>query len=170
MVTVSSSFRHQVLYISPVVVAAVVGGAWIAVNAGGGRGQAHTVWQVSVLAENAVALLLRRRKPVGSLGGVLLVYTLFQLYAITLLPALIAMFTVARVRTRRVVLAAAAMTAAVVAVVPYLHGGKLTMMTSLGLAAAVGCSAAAGMYVRARQLRTAEAVACAPAPSVVDGA
>ena len=89
MVTVGPSFRDRLLYICPVVVAAVLGGAWIAVNAGGGRGQVHTVWQVLVLTENSAALLLRRRKPVGSLAGVLLAYGLFQLYAITLLPVLV---------------------------------------------------------------------------------
>jgi hypothetical protein len=67
------------------------------------------------------------------------------------------MFKVARVRARRVALAAATMTAAVLVVVPYLHGGKLGLLASLGLVAAVGCSTVAGCYVRGRQLRTAGA-------------
>lgn len=124
MVAVSPRFRRRVCYFGPVVVAAVFGGVWVALAAGGTRGHAHTVWQSLVVAESAVALLLRRRKPVWSLAGILLVYVVFELYVITLLPALVALFTVTRACGRRTAVVAAAATTVVLVLAPYLLGAR----------------------------------------------
>jgi hypothetical protein len=124
MMAVSQQFRRRVCYVAPVVVAAVLGGTWIALHAGGSRGHAHTVWQSLVVAENAVALSLRRRKPVGSLAGILLVYVVFQLYVITLLPASVALFAVTRACGRRTAVVAAVVTAVVLVLAPYLLGAR----------------------------------------------
>lgn len=155
MTVIDPQLRKWVVYAGPVVLTVILGGIWIAVNAHSGRGQAHTAWQVAVLAENAVALMLRRRKPVGSLAGILLVYVLFRLYAITLLPALVAIFTVARMGSYRIALAAAGISAAILAVFPYLHDSHLNVLAGAGIVAATGCSAVAGRYAGAGRLRGA---------------
>jgi hypothetical protein len=77
-----------------------------------------------VVAENAVALLLRRRKPVWSLAGILLVYVAFQLYVITLLPALVALFAVTRACSRQTAVAAAAVTTLALVPAPFLLGAR----------------------------------------------
>jgi len=46
-------------------------------------------------APRPVALLVRRRHPIGALVGVLVVYAVFQLPPTMLLPVLVALFTVA---------------------------------------------------------------------------
>jgi hypothetical protein len=122
--SVSAEVRRRVWYLAPVVVAAALGGTWIALHTGGGRGHAHTVWQSLVVAESAVALLLRRRKPVWSLAGILLVYLAFELYVITLLPALVALFEVTRACSRRTAVVAAAVTTVVLVTAPFLLGAR----------------------------------------------
>jgi hypothetical protein len=136
---------------APVVLVVAVGATWIAVHASAGRGQVHTVFQVLVLAENAVALLLRRRKPVGALAGILVVYLLVDLDAITILPVLIALLTVAEMRTRRVTAIAGPATAAIVVAMPYLHGDQVNVVTGPLLhLAAVAIAVALGSWPRAR--------------------
>jgi hypothetical protein len=148
-----SRLGSRLLYAAPVVVTAAMGAVWVAMAGGGGRGQAHTVWQSLVVAESTVALLLRRRKPAGSLAGILLVYAVFALHAITVVPALVALFTVARTRGRRGAVLAAAVTAAVFVLFPYLPGGTVSVLAWVGLPLAAGLTAAAGMGARAWQLR-----------------
>jgi hypothetical protein len=121
---VSAQAWRRVWYVAPVVVAAVLGGTWIALHAGGGRGHAHTVWQSLVVVESSVALLLRRRKPVWSLAGILLVYLVFELYVITLPPALVALFEVTRACRRRTAVVAAAVTTVVLVTAPFLLGAR----------------------------------------------
>jgi ABC-2 type transport system permease protein len=111
----------RLLYAAPVVIITAYGALWIAANAGGGRAAAHTLWQSLTLTEITVALLLRRRKPVGALAGILAVYLVFDLPWLTLPPMLFMLLTVAAIRDRRAVAVATAAVAAVIAAGPYLH-------------------------------------------------
>jgi hypothetical protein len=124
MWTVTPQLRSRALFLIPVIASVAVGVTWIALNAGGARGPAHTVWQSLVVTETAVALLLRRNKPVGALAGTVAAYVLFQLYVITLLPIAASLYTVTRLRGRRVAIPAAVVTVVVVALTPLLYGGR----------------------------------------------
>ena len=97
----SSSWPRMVLYTAPVVVIALYGALWIALHAGGGRGSTHTFFQSLALAEAVLALLLRRRKPVGAFAGVLVAYALFSLDPLLLPAVLFGLLTVAAERDRR---------------------------------------------------------------------
>ena len=108
----------------PVIVVMLLGGTWIAVHASAGRGQVHTVFQVLALAESAVALLLRRRKPVGALAGILVAYLLVDLDTILILPLLLALLTVAEMRGARTTAVAGLITAVTVVAMPLLHGDR----------------------------------------------
>jgi uncharacterized membrane protein len=130
-----------------------LGATWIAMHATGERGATHTVFQVLALGECGIALLLRWRKPVGALAGILVVYALVDLDTITILPVLLALLTVAELRGRRTVIAAAAATAIVVAVMPYLHGDAVSLgARTLPHLAAVALSVALGFWLRGRRL------------------
>jgi len=129
-----------------------LGATWIAMHATGGRGATHTAFQVLALSECGIALLLRWRKPVGALASILVVYALVDLDTITILPVLLALLTVAELRGRRTVIAAATATAVVVAVMPYLHGDTVSLgARTLPHLAAVGLSVALGLWLRARR-------------------
>ena len=93
---------------APVAVTALYGAWWIAAHAGGGRASAHTLWQSLALAEALLALLLRYRKPVGALAGILAAYLLLALDPLLLPGVLVALFTVAATRRRRTMAIAAA--------------------------------------------------------------
>ena len=69
----------------------------IALHAPQARGFTHPLFQSLALAENPVALVLRRHKPVGALAVILTVYALVDLESITLLPLVLALLTVATV-------------------------------------------------------------------------
>ena len=138
----------------PVIVVVLLGGTWIAVHASAGRGQVHTVFQVLALAESAVALLLRRRKPVGALAGILVAYLLVDLDTILILPLLLALLTVAEMRGARTTAVAGLITAVTVVAMPLLHGGR----AQPGLLAGpvphllgVGLAVALGAWLRARR-------------------
>ena len=138
----------------PVIVVMLLGGTWIAVHASAGRGQVHTVFQVLALAESAVALLLRRRKPVGALAGILVAYLLVDLDTILILPLLLALLTVAEMRGARTTAVACLLTAVTVVAMPLLHGDR----TQPGLLAGpvphllgVGLAVAVGAWLRARR-------------------
>jgi hypothetical protein len=146
----SQEGRDRVLYVAPVALVAAVGMAWIVFHASSGRGQAHTLFQILALTENVIALLLRRRKPVGALASILLVYLLVDLEPVTGLPVLLALLTVAMAGSRRAVALSTAATAVIVVSMPYLHGDHTTMVAGLLRAAAVGCAVAVGSYLRAR--------------------
>jgi hypothetical protein len=138
---------------APVVVIALYGALWIALHAGGGRGSAHTLFQSLALAETVLALLLRRRKPVGALAGILAAYLLFDLGPLLLPAVLLALLTVAVIRDHRTVAVAAAAIAAVIAATPYIHHDTVSF-ARYGLAAA-GAAVAAGIYLRTRRNRRA---------------
>jgi hypothetical protein len=86
------NLHSALLHAAPVAVTAVYGAWWIAAHAGGGRGSAHTLWQSLALAETLVALLLRHRKPVGALAGILAAYLLVDLDPLLLPGLLFALF------------------------------------------------------------------------------
>jgi len=138
----------------PVIVVVLLGGTWIAVHASAGRGQVHTVFQVLALAESAVALLLRRRKPVGALAGILVAYLLVDLDTILILPLLLALLTVAEMRGARTTAVAGLITAVTVVAMPLLHGGRAQPGLLAGPVAhllGVGLAVALGAWLRARR-------------------
>ncbi len=135
---------------APVVVVVLLGGTWIALHAPAGRGQVHTLFQVLALTENAIALLLRHRKPVGALAGILVVYVLVDLDPITILPVLLALLTVARLRGPRTTAVAGLVTAAAVAAMPYLHGDRVSPLAGpVAHLLAVGLAVGLGTWLRA---------------------
>ncbi len=112
--------RHRsgtVVHLAPVLLVAAWGVAWIGFHASQ-LAYARSLFQMLALAEGVIALLLRRRKPVGALVGILIAYLAFQLDPL-LLPALLtALFTVATLPVRRTALLATAATAVTVAALP----------------------------------------------------
>ena len=147
-----SSWPRMVRHVTPVAAIAVYGALWIALHAGGGRGSAHTFFQSLALAEAVLALLLRGRKPVGALAGILAVYLVFSLDPLLLPAVLFALLTVAATRGHRTAAIAAAATAAVFAASPYLGRDAVSFAAySLPRLAAVAVAVAAGMYLRARR-------------------
>jgi hypothetical protein len=143
---------RTVTLVAPVVLVVVWGVAWIASHASaGGGGHLHTMFQTAALAESVVALLLRRRKPLGALVGILVAYLLFQLDPLLLPPLLLALLNVALQKERRTVLLATAATAAAVVALP------LTGRAPVGLAGyllprvlPVAAAAALGLWARTR--------------------
>jgi len=131
--------------VAPVVAVVVVGALLIAFDTGAGLRSTHQIWLSMVLAESAVALLFRRRHPVGALAGVLTTFVLFDAPAVSLLPLLVALFTVVSSRPRRMGVAAAAVCVAAVAAAALLHGGGfnvghqgLVPLTAVALAYVIG--------------------------------
>ena len=148
------AWPRTVLYVAPVAAIALYGALWIALHAGGGRGSAHTVFQSVALAESVVALLLRGRKPVGALSGILAAYLLFQLDPLLLPAVLLALLNVAMMRDRRTTAIAGTVTAALIAAWPDIRGHAVSFVAySLPRLAAAGAAVAAGLYLRARQDR-----------------
>jgi len=143
---------QTMLFAAPVVVIAVYGALWIALHAGGGRGSTHTFFQCLALAETVLALLLRKRKPVGALAGILAAYLLFALDPLLLPAVLFALLTVAVARDHRTAAAAAAATTAALAAAPYLRGDAAGFAGyTLPRLAAACAVVAAGTYLRARR-------------------
>jgi hypothetical protein len=99
------------LHAAPIAVTAVYGALWIGLHAGGGRASAHTLWRSPALAETLLALLLRERKSVGALAGILAAHLLLALDLLLLPGVLVALFTVATTRYRRTMALAATATA-----------------------------------------------------------
>jgi hypothetical protein len=131
---------------------ALLGAVWIVLHARAGRAGAHTLFQVLALAECTIALLLRGRKPVGALAGIVVVYALADLDAIMILPILLAVAAVADRRGRRTAAAATLVTASVVGVMPFLHGDRVSVLvgTLPHLAAVIG-AAGLGAWVHAHR-------------------
>ena len=131
-------------HVPPVLLVAVWGVAWIGFHASQ-RAYVHSLFQTLALAESVIALLLRRRKPVGSLLGILIAYFAFQLDPLLLPPLLIALLTVATVTERRTALLATAATAIAVVALPLtgrgpidLAGYLLPRLLAVAAAAAIG--------------------------------
>jgi FtsH-binding integral membrane protein len=132
--------------VAPVALVAAWGIAWIASHTSPDA-YAHVLFQTLALAESVIALLLRRRKPVGALIGILVAYFAFQLDPLLVPALLIALFTVATLTERRTTMLATAATAATVAALPLtgrasidLAGYLLPRMLAVSTAAAAGRS------------------------------
>ena len=152
------TLSRTVAYAAPAAVVAVYGALWIALHTGGGRQSAHTLFQSLALAECVLALLLRRRKPAGALAGILAAYLLFSLDPLLLPAVLFALCTVAAARDNRTTAVAAAVTALALATGPSIRGEAVSFAGySLPRLAAVGIAVAAGMYLRERRNRRAQA-------------
>ena len=135
-----------VVHLAPVLLVAVWGVAWIGLHASEHTG-VHTLFQTLALTESVIALLFRRRNPLGALFGILVAYFAFELDPLLLPPMLIALFTVAELADRGNVLLGAAATAATVAALPVTGraSGDLAAHLSLRLLAV---AAAAGSGCR----------------------
>jgi len=119
----------------PAALLVIVGAFAITFSAGGGTRSTHLFWLSLVLAENAFALLLRRRHPVAALAGVLATYFVFDFPPIALPALVVAMSTIAASGKRRVIGRAGAISALVVVAVPLLHRDSLPLHAGLALAA-----------------------------------
>jgi hypothetical protein len=136
----------------PVFPIALFGAVWIVLHARTGRAGTHTLFQVLALAECTIALLLRGRKPVGALAGIVVVYALADLDTIMILPVLLAVATVVDRRGWRAGAAATLLTALVVAAMPFLHGDRVSVpAATLPHLAAVILAAGLGAWVRAHR-------------------
>jgi K+ transporter len=136
----------------PVVPIALFGAVWIVLHATSRRGGTHTLFQVLALAECTIALLLRGRKPVAALAGIVVAYALADLDTIMILPVLLAVATVADRRGRSTAAAATLMTALIVVAMPFLHGDQVSVLTgALPHLAAVVLAAGLGAWVRAHR-------------------
>jgi len=146
-----NKLRSALLHAAPAVIMAVYGALWITLRAGGGRSSAHTLWQSLALTETVMALLLRQRKPVGALAGILAAYLAFDLDALLLPAVLVALLTVAATCGRLTAVVAAAATAAAIAAMPYLYGDPVSLSWYLcPRLAAAAIAAAAGIYLHER--------------------
>jgi hypothetical protein len=136
----------------PVLPITLFGAVWIALHASGGRAGAHTLFQALALAEGTIALLLRGRKPVAALAGILVVYALTDLDTIMILLVLLALATVADRRERRTAAVATLLTASVVVAMPFLRSDQVSILTGgLPHLAAVILAAGLGAWVRANR-------------------
>jgi hypothetical protein len=138
------------VHLAPVLLVAAWGVARIAFHTSQHVG-AHTLFQTLALAESVIALLLRRRKPVGVLVGILIAYFAFELAPLLLPPLLIALFTVAYLTERRSALLATAATATTVVALPLtgrapvdLAGDLVPRLLAVAAAAAIGPRGSAG--------------------------
>jgi hypothetical protein len=106
-------------HVAPVLIVAVYGTVWIAVHASM-QARMHVLLQGLALLETVSALLLRRRKPIGALVGIVAISGLFQLEALLFPAIVLAVLTAARYSGRQTALLATACTAAAVGVLPNL--------------------------------------------------
>ena len=144
---------NRVLYFAPMAVALLWGASWIALHAHLARGFVHPLFQILALIENETALLLRRRKPVGALAGILAVYIIVDLEPTTLLPVLIALFTGTAASSRRVAVGAIVATTLLVMATPFIHRDSIDLLAyAFWHLTAIGLVAAAGVFWRSRQM------------------
>jgi hypothetical protein len=155
MIDLPQGLWNRVFYLAPVAFVLLYGASWIAIHAHQARGYTHPLYQSLALAENVIALLLRRRKPIGALAGILAVYILVDLEPTTLLPVLLSLFTVTTVSTRWVTVWAIVATTLFVMARPFIHGDSIDLLAySFSHLTAIGLMAAAGLYWRSRQKMT----------------
>jgi signal transduction histidine kinase len=126
----------------------LVAGAGAIVSRPSGVGPTVVLW-VS-LAVAVVALLYRRRFPLLVLGATLVLALALDQGRLIILPALIALFTVAEYSERYKVFGAALVSAAVLLLEPVIHGRTESLAALVSHLIAVGLAVAAGLYVRAR--------------------
>ncbi len=143
---------NRVLYLAPVVGALLWDAWWIAAHAYLARGFVHPLFQSLALAENVTALLLRRRKPVRALAGILVVYVLVALDPTTFLPVLIALFSLTVVSAPRVTAWAILATTLLVMATPVIHKESIDLLEfAMMHLTAIGLVTAAGLYWRSRR-------------------
>jgi hypothetical protein len=130
----------------PVALIVVVGILAIILGNGGGPRGSHVYWLSVVLAESALALLMRRRHPVGAFAGVTGAYVLFDALAVSLLPILLATATVARGAMRRRASVAGSIAALAVVVAPILHRDPFDVFQVLPALLAIALAVLAGRY------------------------
>jgi FtsH-binding integral membrane protein len=135
------------VHLAPVLLVAAWGVAWIGFHASQ-HGYVHTLFQTLALAESVIALLLRRRKPVGALVGILVAYLVFEPDPLLLPALLFALFTVATLRERRTVLLATAATATAVVALPLTGRASVDLAGLLPRLLAVGVAAAIGLWAQ----------------------
>ncbi len=111
---------------------------------------AHPVKLALALAVVAGALLRRHRAPLIVLGVVLVVTVLVDYGPVGVLPALLAVFTVAEYSDRSRVLIASFVTAVVVVLTPVVYGVSLGPSGVISRLVAVGLAVSIGLYLRAR--------------------
>jgi hypothetical protein len=140
-------YRSRTAHVAPVLLVAAWGVAWIGWHASQ-HAEVHLLFQTLALAESVIALLLRGRKPVGALVGILIAYLGFQLDPLLLPALLIALFTVATFRERQTVLLATAATATTVTALPLtgrasidLAGYLVPRLLAVAAAATIGLMA-----------------------------
>jgi hypothetical protein len=141
-----------VVYLAPALVTLLWGTSWIALHAHEARGLVHPLFQSLALVENVSALLLRRRKPIGALAGILAVYVLVDLEPTTLLPVLFALFTVIAVSPRGGMVWAIVATALFVMARPLIHSDAIDLVQYCFVhLMVIGLVAAVGLFWRWRQ-------------------
>jgi len=140
------------VHVAPALLVAAWGATWIATHSSGrGGSSVHTLFQTVALAESVAALLLRRRKPVGALVGILVAYFLFQLDPLLLPAILLALLNVALVKERPTALVAAAASAAAAVVVPFTGRASVDLASNLlPRLLAVAAAATLGLWERTR--------------------
>jgi len=113
-----------------------------------GVGPGAGLWGALVIA--VVALLYRRRFPLWVLAVALVLALALDEGRLTVLPALVALFTVAEYRERHKVFAGAILAAVALTLEPLVHGRTEAAAAVVSHLVAVGLAVAAGLYVRAR--------------------
>jgi hypothetical protein len=121
----------------------------------GPRSSVHVMLLSFVLAENLLALLLRGRHPLMTFVCIVATYALVDNEATTLLPMLLALFTVATARDRHIIRFAVGVAALVVIATPVIHhdGSSLFLQTLLPLLA---CGLAVGAGIERRNRRASK--------------
>ena len=139
--------------VAPTVAVAGFGLAWIALHVSESRGFVHPLLWSLGLVENSLALLFRRRKPLGALLSILAVFGIFQVEATTFLPIVVALFTVAYLSRPRAFVLGVAATVAVFA----WHEGVATKIGAAELlsyalthVAVVAAVVILGLFVKSR--------------------
>lgn len=140
--------------VAPVAVVAVVGALTIAfwTPSGDHRGS-HPFFLAAVLAENVVALLMRRRHPIAAFAGVVGAYVLFDALPISLLPIALAIVTVSALRSRRSARIATASAAIAFVAVPVIHGDPFDAAHVLLPLVVTGFAVAVGRHAAGARLR-----------------
>ena len=149
------TLNRRFLDLAPVGLVVVVGALTIALYATQGPRSTHVYWLTLVLAENAVALLLRRRHPTGALAGVLATFFAFDYPATMALPLALALLTVMTTATEQRAAAIGLVTAVVVVLIPILI---LHRDSSAPVRAAIGVLAVALIATLGRYLRRVRAL------------
>jgi hypothetical protein len=140
----------SVAEIIPALAFALYGATWIIFHASA-RGITHSLFQALALAEGVTATLLVRRKPLGSLLSILIIYLIVDLEPLTLPPALFAVGTLAAIGRGRAVLIGTVTSLTVVLLMPHLHGNPVTISDAVWHVAAVVGAVLAGLLLRARK-------------------